>query len=800
MAVTPTDPLYADQWYLARLGGIETVWEDYTGSSVSVGVYDDGIQYTHPDLDGNYDASLHVTVNGSPVDPMPVDGPHGTSVAGIIAAEADGRGTVGVAYEASLTGVNIFSGPASTVRGFRTALDQLGTFDVTNHSWGYNQEFVPDAGISSEAARFETSLVTGRGGLGTISVKAAGNEQTNANSEAINASRALIVVGAYDDEGDASYYSNYGANLLVSAPSNGGTRGQTTTDLRGNAGYASGNYTDDFGGTSGASPVVAGVVALMLEADAGLGWRDVATILAYSAHEVGSGVGSPPTADEEHRWFYNGADDWNGGGLHFSEDYGFGGVNAHDAVRLAEAWHLFADARTSANEGSLTATASPTALPDTTTTGVSFQITETGFTAESVSLALDVEHSYLTDLEITLVSPGGTTVSLYDGESGTRIANGGWSWTFGANAFRGEDPRGIWTLAISDTVSADAGTLNAAELTIYGRDDDADDDVHHVTDEFSIAVARDPGRATIEDAAGTDWLDGAALTANARVDLGSGSALLDGVRATIAGIEHALTGDGSDRLLGDGGGNRLFGMRGDDNISGRGGNDVVCGGKGDDILRGAGGDDTLRGADGIDTLLGGNDADDLSGGRGDDRLLGGKQDDRAEGDAGDDHVAGGKGNDWVGGGSGSDALFGEEGHDSLHGGGASDTVDGGGGRDELFGDGGADTLMGGTGNDRCDGGAGSDVIVGGKGRDILTGGAGSDLCVFDDGWANDLWVDFEDGVDMLDFRTNSSVNSLADLVIDVKGASARVTELADPANHVVIKAAAGLIDAADFLF
>ncbi|WP_163367104.1 S8 family serine peptidase, partial [Escherichia coli] len=79
--------------------------------------------------------------------------------------------------------------------------------------------------------------------------------------------------------------SNPGASLLVSAPSNGGTKGITTTDLPGSAGYAAGSVTTTFGGTSAAAPQVTGTVALMLEANPNLGWRDVRTILAMSAEQ-----------------------------------------------------------------------------------------------------------------------------------------------------------------------------------------------------------------------------------------------------------------------------------------------------------------------------------------------------------------------------------------------------------------------------------------------------------------------------------------------------------------------------------
>jgi len=45
---SPTDPLYRDQWHFALLGDIETVWDDYTGTGVTVVVFDDGFDYSHP--------------------------------------------------------------------------------------------------------------------------------------------------------------------------------------------------------------------------------------------------------------------------------------------------------------------------------------------------------------------------------------------------------------------------------------------------------------------------------------------------------------------------------------------------------------------------------------------------------------------------------------------------------------------------------------------------------------------------------------------------------------------------------
>jgi subtilisin family serine protease/subtilisin-like proprotein convertase family protein len=469
-----------DQWHLGLLGDLDAIWAEYTGAGVSVGVFDDGVQYTHHDLDENYDATRHVIVDGAILDPLPLtaNDSHGTAVAGLIAAENDGVGTVGVAYASSLTGVNIFSGPAdinNNFDGFLQAADQSENFDVINHSWGAFPTFSLDYiyGDDLIAAEWFEALADGRGGLGTIQVKAAGNDNWNCNGEFLAASRCTITVGAYDDTGDASWYSNFGANLLISSPSNGGVEGLATTDLIGADGYGGTDYTDSFGGTSGATPIVTGVVALMLEANAGLGWRDVQNILAYSAKSVGSGVGGIQTGDEDHDWFYNGANNWNGGGLHFSEDYGFGAVDAFNAVRMAEVWSLFDPAQTSANENLYTVSESGSwAIGDLATTEISFYLDEPTFEIEYVDISLDITHTNLGDLLIELVSADGSSVELFDGVKGDAYyLSDQLTWTFGVNAFRGEDAVGEWILRVTDQISGFVGTINSYSVSFYGVDE-----------------------------------------------------------------------------------------------------------------------------------------------------------------------------------------------------------------------------------------------------------------------------------------------------------------------------------------
>jgi Ca2+-binding RTX toxin-like protein len=624
---TPTDPLYLSQWHHALVGrlsvagltfkGLERVWADHTGVGVKVGVWDDGIQKTHWDLSGNYNSSRHVTINGTLNDGQPLtdnDG-HGTSASGLIAADDNGLGGVGVAFDAQLTSIRIFGGADdinSNWSRYLQTLDSLSKFDVTNHSYGG----YPDFGIFGDVAKFQASAVNGRGGLGTLNVKSAGNDDVDGNGDALDSSRFTITVGALDTTGQVTYYSTYGAHLLVSAPA-----GSVTTDRLGTAagynGLLGGDYTDKFGGTSAAGPVTAGVVALVLDANETLGWRDVQNILSYSAIGTGS-LYTGVTSYEGSTWKGNGASDWNGGGLHYSEDYGYGMVNALNAVRMAEVWSiLFPIAATSANE--VVATAVTTninrAIADMATLNYQFNVTQ-NVSLEHVALTVDLDHDYFTDLRLRLVSPDGTVMTLYEGSTGdSRTADYGLTYTFGIDGLRGEMSAGTWTLQIQDADADDTGTLNSINFKGYGSAVITDDDVYHYTDEVLLALQQSgqDGRMTLLDSdEGVDWIDAAAVYQNLVLDLN------DGATSTLAGtsfltiaatseIENAIGGDGNDIITGNEFDNLLYGMRGDDALDGGLGNDtaVFIGDLADYVIESSGGVTTLTHATfGIDTLVG----------------------------------------------------------------------------------------------------------------------------------------------------------------------------------------------------
>jgi len=101
-----------------------------------------------------------------------------------------------------------------------------------------------------------------------------------------------IAVGASNDgvdsgEEERSHYSQFGSDLDVVAPSSGGVLGITTTDRMGASGYTTSNYTLDFGGTSSATPLVAGIAASIITQNPALTAGEVRAVLHGGADKIG---------------------------------------------------------------------------------------------------------------------------------------------------------------------------------------------------------------------------------------------------------------------------------------------------------------------------------------------------------------------------------------------------------------------------------------------------------------------------------------------------------------------------------
>ncbi len=480
--VAPNDPLYNQQFYFKNTGqaggtpgedlNIESLWPAASGAGVTISVVDDGLEITHPDLAPNVvaDASLHRNVLDENNDVTPPSAAnHGTICAGFIAARGgNGIGLTGAAPLARLLGVRLLGegkngDSASDVQeaaafGWRTDVVQ-----ISSNSWGPSDDgkalSAPD---TAALAALRAGVTTGRGGRGVLYFVASGNgrdEGDYAGYDGYSGSRFVIAIGATDQRGKQAPFSESGPQVLACAAGqtiegsdtqllatdNIGARGANT------AASPEGDYTTSgVQGTSYSTPQVAGVAALLLQANPTLGWRDVKEILIRTARK-----NDATDAD----WLNNGA------GFKFSHKYGAGFVDAVAALAAARTWTNLA-AELSVTQASTTVAA----IPDESATGVSRAITissATNLRVETVEVTVNVAHANRGQLRFELTSPAGTRTVLgapRTPDTGANFTN----WTFSSPRHWGEMGNGVWTVRVFDTIAGVEGTLTGASVTLYG--------------------------------------------------------------------------------------------------------------------------------------------------------------------------------------------------------------------------------------------------------------------------------------------------------------------------------------------
>lgn len=483
----PDDPFFAHspsaagyQWHLRNTGqnggaaGVDVnvvpAWDSYKGTGIRIGIVDDGLEITHPDLAANVDTANDRDFNGLDEDPSPGPGDfHGTACAGVAAARGNNKlGVTGSAPEATLVGLKLIAAPTTDADeadafGFKKQI-----IHIKSNSWGpYDSAYGQGGPGPLSLAAMEDAVKNGRDGMGTVFLWAAGNGNVtgdDSNYDGWANSPHAIAVSAINEKGRASYYSEPGANILVCAPSSSGNEGITTTDITGANGYnqdggtaenpdfSALDYTNSFGGTSSATPTVAGVIALMLQANPNLTYRDVQEILVRTAAKNDQFDGD---------WVQNGA------GFHFNVRYGAGLVNALAATAAASTWTSVAPLQTKA----YTQAALSQSIPDFDTAGTSrtFSVPlADNLRLEHVTVRIKATHPYMGNLEFRLTSPSGVKSRLARARFNDTSAN--LDWTFMTTHFWGERSHGDWKLEVFDRMVDHSGTLDEATITFYGTE------------------------------------------------------------------------------------------------------------------------------------------------------------------------------------------------------------------------------------------------------------------------------------------------------------------------------------------
>lgn len=265
-----------NQWYLDRLA-VPTAWAWSRGAGVKVGVVDFNPAATHPDLSAN--------VTYSRMFGSGVGDDHGTHVAGIVAAADNGIGVVGVAPDAQLVTVGALSSELPTVvsgaAGIRRAVDagaqvlNLSWFAAADRDYGYG----PLETSLRYAAQRDVLVVMAAGNCGAVTAPTGKCPQSSGTVytpqswvyDAKPWTTGMLVVGATDSSDHLAGFSSYAREPSLAAP------GVGIWSATADGAYGSLN------GTSMASPIVAGVGAIVRSAQPALSAPQVAQALRASA-------------------------------------------------------------------------------------------------------------------------------------------------------------------------------------------------------------------------------------------------------------------------------------------------------------------------------------------------------------------------------------------------------------------------------------------------------------------------------------------------------------------------------------
>lgn len=290
----------------------------------------------------------------------------------------------------------------------------------------------------------------------------------NCDCDGYTTSIYSLSIGAISDHGLSTYYDEKCASTIAVVFTADSHHGSTYTNDKLITTGLHHQCESTFRGTSSAAPLAAGIIALVLEANPDLTWRDVQHIVVKTAKK---------TSPLDEGWKRNGA------GLEFNHKFGFGKMDAHAMVKTALNWITVPLQHICHTHGK----AEDVPIPFRgmirvmlRTTGCKGQASEVR-KLEHVDITISLQHHRRGDLNITVVSPSGTTSNLLSPRRYDSSNKGLSDWAFMTVHLWGEDPSGIWTLFIRDQ--------DASSLMNDGEDNE--DRYRKLLDERKANRARD---------------------------------------------------------------------------------------------------------------------------------------------------------------------------------------------------------------------------------------------------------------------------------------------------------------------
>jgi subtilisin family serine protease len=466
---------FPQQWHLREttLNGqpinahanVEAAWSLSNGAGTIIAIVDDGVDIDHEEFRSSAKIVAPRDVTRQSDNPRPGNfNNHGTACAGVACASGN-IGASGVAPGAQLMPIRLASVLGSQAEADAFVWAAQNGADVISCSWGpmdgdwtnpndptHNQVVpLPD----STRLAMEYAISQGRNGKGCVILFAAGNGNESVDNDGYASFEKVIAVAACNDQGQRSAYSDFGEAVWCCFPSNDGlpslTPGIWTTDRTGPLGYnsgritqgdAAGNYTNRFGGTSSACPGVAGMVALILSRNPNLRWDEVRDILKRAVDRI----------DEvEGNYSENG----------HSPFYGYGRVNAAKAVELAMPPQV--------DPIVIRSVVQDVPIKDLQTSQLTLAVADTNL-LKSIKVTVDIEHTYIGDLVVTLKPPESMAVSpvILHNRQGGFTDNIKKTYdevnTPALATLKGKNPAGSWTMEVADKARRDIGMIRSFTL------------------------------------------------------------------------------------------------------------------------------------------------------------------------------------------------------------------------------------------------------------------------------------------------------------------------------------------------